>query len=84
VEDLTRYTWSTPRTVAVLFVDTIAFHHDLLGADDLNRCFSIPPEGTYTTPPGPSPRHRSPGPRCTATAVSGPPYTDCLCKLPDY
>jgi hypothetical protein len=35
------------RTVAVLFVDTrpvdaIAFHHDLLGADDPARYFRLP------------------------------------------
>jgi hypothetical protein len=46
VEDLTRYTVVHSRTVAVLFVDTrpvdaIAFHHDLLGADDPKSFFSV-------------------------------------------
>jgi hypothetical protein len=45
MEDLTRYTVVHSRTVAVLFVDTrpvdaIAFHHDLLGAEDPKRSFS--------------------------------------------
>ncbi|HEU4667091.1 MAG TPA: hypothetical protein VFS79_05440 [Arthrobacter sp.] len=45
MEELTRYTVVHSRTVAVLFVDTrpvdaIAFHHDLLGADDPKRFFS--------------------------------------------
>ena len=42
-----RYTVVHSREVAVLFVDTrpvdaIAFHHDLLGADDPTSFFSIP------------------------------------------
>ena len=47
VEDLIRYTVVHSRTVAVLFVDTrpvdaIAFHHDLLGADDPTSFFQFP------------------------------------------
>jgi hypothetical protein len=47
VEDLTRYTVVHSRTVAVLFMDTlpvdaIAFHHDLLGADDPKCFFAVP------------------------------------------
>lgn len=47
VEGLTRFTVVHSRTVAVLFVDTrpvdaIAFHHDLLGADDPKRFFNLP------------------------------------------
>jgi hypothetical protein len=47
VEDLTRYTVVHSWTVAVLFVDTrpveaIAFHHDLLGAEDPKSFFSQP------------------------------------------
>ncbi|MGX1162374.1 hypothetical protein FBY31_3567 [Arthrobacter sp. SLBN-100] len=46
VEDLTRYTVIHSRAVAVLFVDTrhvdaIAFHQDLLGADDPKSFFSV-------------------------------------------
>jgi hypothetical protein len=42
----TRYTVVHSRMVAVLFVDTrpvdaIAFHHDLLGADDPKNFFSV-------------------------------------------
>ncbi|MDQ0144742.1 hypothetical protein [Pseudarthrobacter niigatensis] len=45
VEGITRYTVLHSREVAVLFVDTrpvdaIAFHHDLLGADDPARFFT--------------------------------------------
>lgn len=46
VEDLARYTMVHSRTVAVLFVDirewTIAFNHDLLGADDPKSVFRVP------------------------------------------
>jgi hypothetical protein len=47
VEDLTRYTVVHSRDVGVLFVDTravdaIAFHHDLLGADDPKSFFKVP------------------------------------------
>ena len=47
VEDLSRYTVVHSWTVAVLFVDTrpvdaIAFHRDLLGADDPRVFFTIP------------------------------------------
>lgn len=43
----TRYTVVHSRTVALLFVDTrpvdaIAFHHDLLGADDPKSFFPVP------------------------------------------
>ena len=46
VEGLTRYTVVHSREVAVLFVDTrpvdaIAFHHDLLGADDPASFFRL-------------------------------------------
>jgi hypothetical protein len=46
VKECTRYTVVHSRTVAVLFVDTrpvdaIAFHHDLLGADDPKNFFSV-------------------------------------------
>ena len=45
MEDLTRYTVIHSGTVAVLFVDTrpvdtIVFHHDLLGADDPKSFFT--------------------------------------------
>ncbi|WP_258064578.1 hypothetical protein [Arthrobacter sp. ZGTC131] len=47
VEDLTRYTVVHSRTVAVLFpdtrpVDSIVFHHGLLGADDPKAFFTLP------------------------------------------
>lgn len=47
MEDLTRQPVVHSRTVAVLFVDTrpvdaIVFHHDLLGADDPKRFFTLP------------------------------------------
>jgi hypothetical protein len=47
VEGLTRWTVVHSRTVAVLFVgtrpvDAIAFHHDILGADDPASFFSLP------------------------------------------
>ena len=46
VEDLTRYTVVHSPGVDVLFVDTrpvdaIAFHHDLLGADDPKCYFKV-------------------------------------------
>ncbi|MGO4187386.1 hypothetical protein [Pseudarthrobacter sp. TAF60_1] len=46
VEDLTRYIVVHSRTVAILFMDTrpvdaIAFHHDLLGADDPKSFFTL-------------------------------------------
>jgi hypothetical protein len=46
VEDLTRYTVVHSLKVAVLFMDTrpvdaIAFHHDLLGADDPKSFFAL-------------------------------------------
>lgn len=46
VDDLTRYTVVHSHTVAVLFVDirpvdAIAFHHDLLGADDPKSFFTV-------------------------------------------
>jgi hypothetical protein len=46
VEDLTRYTVVHSQEVAVLFVDTrpvdaIAFHHDVLGADDPKSFFAV-------------------------------------------
>jgi hypothetical protein len=47
VDGPTRYTVVHSRTVAVLFADTrpvdaIAFHHDLLGADDPKGYFTVP------------------------------------------
>ncbi|WP_324642392.1 hypothetical protein [Pseudarthrobacter sp. LT1] len=46
MDDLTRYTVVHSKDVAVLFVDTrpvdaIAFHHDLLGADDPKSFFRV-------------------------------------------
>ena len=47
VDGPTRYTVVHSQTVAVLFADTrpvdaIAFHHDLLGADDPKGYFTVP------------------------------------------